>query len=1018
MEPVDPPPRIGPDEASRSGKRLLPKAVEKYRDRLRAVYKNFQYPLEACKGNEERTLDLEEVFADLHIVPKQKLNARMEDVDRLGTSAGMEDLAHSFSPGAKKLRKIRLAQLLTLKRSQRQRMYKNTFRVMVLSCAGGGKTMLMVKKAPYEWALGRMWDEIDVLCALELRLSSVRNAQCIGDLLNLQNRGITLPVDQAEVIDYICDHPQRVCIVLDGLDEVSLDDCSDFINNLIRGTELPGVRLILTSRHSAEAMRLMHTLPFQRRVELLGFDDDNLGRYVHNILKAEEATGLLEKISSNPQLGAMMRTPFLAEGVCKLYRCNKTVPDTLGPLFNSLILNVLQQQQQQKAIKDQQQYGNWGSVPDHIKDVVAELGCFAFQMLIRKRVVFTEDDFTMFQVSSAARSLGFLVACDKAVHDTGDQWRFSHLSMQEAIAAHFYARTCKPTAADVRQLVNYIGSMPGALSTFGIFLATELDSECVEALLHSILFGKPMAMTGAEDHRIVHFLCVIRDDMMLWADHLASVFQLEDAETLAEELLSGKIGMASSASEVVKAAMDPAVKVTSKEFLRTLLSLWLRHTPSANTQMLYDYICRFAQGLAVRCFSATPQCQTDPGTSSSTAMLSAATNSSSPSQLNTTESRGYRLVFACRVFSAHASTDHFQGKSIPSLEQVLQESGLDFDNVLLTAADCQSVSTVMHHYHQCITRVSLKDCAIGDDVYQCLSAGLTLLNNVTDIDLQDNLLTDRHAGHIASLIKTNASSLGKLFTDGNAFTSLGNVELHHYTHTCTGLQLLSIGGQGSTDESINLSVLSKILGECTLLYVIGLVDYRIGDAGLAQIAPLLTTTSRVVLALAKVGISESSTMVLSNILHKHCDTLQMLALSGSHLTDGCLKVISNPLRNCSKLQHLYLDDCNLSTSSLPVLASLLRSCKALSELHVTGNDFQDAKAIAEPFARSVESCTSLNRLVMPEMQLLDPRLHQELVSLNKPGLAVQFEKCIDYPEPKHDSEGVYNPDEDSDDDDD
>ena len=826
-----------------------------------------------------------------------------------------------------------------------------------------------------------------------------------------------LPVDQAEVIDYICDHPQRVCIVLDGLDEVSLDDCSDFINNLIRGTGLPGVRLILTSRHSAEAMQLMHTLPFQRRVELLGFDDDNLSRYVHNILKADEATGLLVKISSNPQLGAMMRTPFLAEGVCKLYRCNKTVPDTLGPLFNSLILNVLQQQQQ-KAIKDQQQYRNWGSVPDHIKDVVAELGCFAFQMLIRKRVVFTEDDFTMFQVSSAARSLGFLVACDKAVHETGDQWRFSHLSMQEAIAARFYARTCKPTAADVRLLVNNIGSMPGALSTFGIFLATELDSECVEALLHSILFAKPMEMTGAQDHRIVHFLCVIRDDMILWADHLATVLQLDDAETLAEEILSGKIGMASSASEVVMAAMDPAVKVTSKEFLRTLLSLWLRHTPSANTQMLYDYIGRFAQGLAVRCFSATPQCQTDPGTSSSTAMQSAATNSSSPSQLNTAESRGYRLVFACRVFSAHASTDYFQAKSISSLQEVLQESGLDFDDVLLTAADCQSISTVMHHYHQCITRVSLNDCAIGDDGYQCLSAGLTLLNSVTDIDLHGNLLTDRQAGHIATLIKTNASSLDHLFTDGNAFTSLGNAELHHYTHTCTGLQQLDIGGQGLTNEPINLSVLSKILGECTLLYVITLFDYRIGDAGLAQIAPLPTTTSLLGLGLVKVGISESSAMVLSDILHKHCDTLRALVLSGNHLTDGCLKVISNPLRICSKLEGVHLDECNLSTSSLPVLASLLWSCKALSELHVTGNAFQDAKPVGDLFTRSVESCTSLNQLEMPEMQLLDPRLHQELVSLNKPGLAVEFEKCIYYTEPKHDSQGVYNPDEDSDDDDD
>ena len=250
---------------------------------------------------------MDEIYANLHVVSLEELSARVQQLnaDNLGSSAGIEQLTHSLASAAKKLRKIKLANIIKAKKSMRLAPGRETFRTIALSCAGGGKTLLFTKKGPYDWALGRIWQEMALVFALELRLPSVCQATCAAELLALRSHDIISDTDQSEICAYVKAHPERVCIILDGLDETKLDECSPYVQDVIAGKRLPGVRLVITSRHSTEAMNLIHNpeVVFHRRVELLGFEQQELEKYVHKMLPAEKACSLLDKLKRKSSTG-------------------------------------------------------------------------------------------------------------------------------------------------------------------------------------------------------------------------------------------------------------------------------------------------------------------------------------------------------------------------------------------------------------------------------------------------------------------------------------------------------------------------------------------------------------------------------------------------------------------------------------------------------------------------------------------------------------------------------------------
>ena len=151
--------------------------------------------------------------------------------------------------------------------------------------AGCGKSTL-VQKIGWDWSEGGQWQEqFTIIVVLALRQEEVRRAVGVAELFGLKAKGITADSDQKAIVDFIQDHANRVCIILDGLDETSLSQCSQFVQDVINGEELVGVRLLVTSRHTKEVHAL--STEFNRRVELVGFSKESCKEYVRNVLDAQ-----------------------------------------------------------------------------------------------------------------------------------------------------------------------------------------------------------------------------------------------------------------------------------------------------------------------------------------------------------------------------------------------------------------------------------------------------------------------------------------------------------------------------------------------------------------------------------------------------------------------------------------------------------------------------------------------------------------------------------------------------------
>ena len=79
-----------------------------------------------------------------------------------------------------------------------------------------------------------------------------------------------------------------------------------------------------------------------------------------------------------------------------------------------------------------------------LKAPARELAAFAFSMLVDGITLFTMQHFKQWGLSSKAQNLGLLVAYDDLAFDRTPQWKFSHLTMQEALAARYISEGHSP----------------------------------------------------------------------------------------------------------------------------------------------------------------------------------------------------------------------------------------------------------------------------------------------------------------------------------------------------------------------------------------------------------------------------------------------------------------------------------------------------------------------------------------------------------------------------------------------
>ena len=953
-----------------------------------------------------KEVGVEDVFVNLRILKRKDLDDAVGPASTHGSASEMEKMSYAFSHRARRSKSIPLAQVLRqASRKKRRLPRKDGVRILALGGGGIGKSTSFLKKAGLEWAEGRIWQNMDLVFALPLSQPSVRGAKTLEDLLPLSHYGIHAQSDQEDLYSYMSRNVHRVCVILDGLDEVEMSGCSDYVQGIIKGEELDGVRLIVTSRPSMEVLSLAKAHKFNQRVEVLGFSEADVERYVRKVLDAESGENVMKQVKSSSMLSAYMQTPVNAANACMLARCGvKELPTTLPAIVKSILRQAIVQNESKKA-KPEDVHKDWSKIKAHQLEAVMELGAFAFKMLAEKVSVFEKFHFESHRLSDEALSLGLLISCD---HDTADccpQWVFSHLSMQEALAALYIAATV--TTKDVAWVVGMLGATSSHLSTFFRFLAAEVDEQGVDALISALLtdasapdYGtgeseasaaKPPPMADVCPNYPKTLFTASYEELTRLAEDLSSNIDIANAERLADRLLQGVVADGSG-TLAVRARIQLGSDFTGISFLRELLVLWKERMPRCSIQMLYRTIADFNASLAEKCFPDLvdeDSIAIEPSSKKSMAL-----EPSSTKIVNLKSDAGKQiLLLATHCYqefcSAHSSTPY-----LPSIHQAFEstDGDLDFTTAQLTTADCRAIGTVLSRYNDIITEINLEECGIGDALFGQLSSGLLQYHRLRLLNLAGNNLSDKHAEHISSVIQNNCASLLVLCTERNGFTSTGNASLHRNTHLCTNLLGLFTGSSECTDATLNADTICTILTACQQIEWLTLYGYHLDASGVERTCAALASHHLDWLRLEDNNFTAGCIRHLTTILQQQRQHLKWLTLGYKTLTTAGLQELSESLGACTTLEWLDLRETQLLSRSHATLATVVSRLPSLKQLCLSNNDFREEDEGSEALIAALCTSQHLQELRMPVRQLVNTALQSALDAMVvlKPALKLSY----------------------------
>ena len=223
----------------------------------------------------------------------------------------------------------------------KQKGEKDPDKVVAAGGAGCGKSVCFTRKAPNEWAHGRLWKQFALLFCLELRDKSVWQAKTLAELLKLADLHLSTK-EQDEVIQFITNHPEQVVIICDGLDEGSIDE-SSLLWRLLQGKYAgapSSLRVIMTTRPCQAAGSISQSIAY-RGVEVVGFTKEDAALFACKYLGKETGEKLMSILDKQPAVADMIHAPLFCLLVCDLFQEEQGLPSRRTELFEEILVTLL-----------------------------------------------------------------------------------------------------------------------------------------------------------------------------------------------------------------------------------------------------------------------------------------------------------------------------------------------------------------------------------------------------------------------------------------------------------------------------------------------------------------------------------------------------------------------------------------------------------------------------------------------------------------------------------------------------
>ncbi|XP_028264270.1 NLR family CARD domain-containing protein 3 isoform X2 [Parambassis ranga] len=329
---------------------------------------------------------------------------------------------------------------------------------LTVGVAGIGKTT-WVRHFVRQWCQGALCTDVHLVLPFTFcELNSLEKISA-EKLVKMSFPHLT---DPSLILNSSC----RTLLILDGLDEfrstlnfsdaapcndskkeVSIDD---LITNIIRGNLLPDISVWVTSRPGVAS--LVPGGLVDRVTEIPGFSPKDIHIFLnHHFSEKDFASKIWAHLESHKILMVMCYIPCVCWIVADtlLYIMQSGTQESLPRTCTELYAHFCSMKAEageprgREPVKIEQLHGN-------NRKLLGNLGRLAFYGLLKHKYTFSEQDLRAYGIdlllTQSSFGAGILVREESAIHTT---YHFTHLSLQEFLAATFYHVSSKRAIFDL-----------------------------------------------------------------------------------------------------------------------------------------------------------------------------------------------------------------------------------------------------------------------------------------------------------------------------------------------------------------------------------------------------------------------------------------------------------------------------------------------------------------------------------------------------------------------------------------